>query len=189
MEYQDRARAFELAPEQLVKKALEYKRAGNIGVAFTYNEPLIGWEYVRDTAKLLKQAGMKTVLVTNGSASLKVLEEVLPLIDAMNIDLKCFYEDGYRRLGGDLETVKAFIQRAAQDCHVELTTLIVPGLNDDVSQMEEEARWIGEKIPLHVTRFFPRYQMQDVQAADVQMVYRLANVAGKYVEHVYTGNC
>lgn len=72
---------------------------------------------------------------------------------------------------------------------MELTTLIVPGLNDDVSQMEEEARWIGEKIPLHVTRFFPRYQMQDVQAADVQMVYRLANVAGKYVEHVYTGNC
>ncbi|MDE7313366.1 MAG: AmmeMemoRadiSam system radical SAM enzyme [Eubacterium sp.] len=193
MEYKacgaDVQRAAYLSPERLVQKALEYERAGNIGVAFTYNEPLVGWEYVRDAAKLVKQAGMKTVLVTNGSASMEVLEEVLPFIDAMNIDLKCFREDCYRRLGGDLETVKAFIQRAAKDCHVELTTLIVPGQNDDVPQMEEEARWIGEKIPLHVTRFFPRYQMQDVPAVDVQTVYRLANVAGKYVEHVYVGNC
>lgn len=178
-----------LEPERLVQKALEYARAGNIGVAFTYNEPLVGWEYVRDAAKMVKQAGMKTVLVTNGSASMEVLEEVLPFIDAMNIDLKCFREDGYRRLGGDLETVKAFIQRAAMGCHVELTTLVVPGLNDDIPQMEEEAKWIGGKIPLHVTRFFPRYQMRDVQAVDVQTVYRLANVAGKYVEHVFVGNC
>lgn len=190
MEYRAQAqKAVYLPKEQLVQKALEYKSAGNIGVAFTYNEPLVGWEYVLDTAKLVKQAGMKTVLVTNGSASLEVLEKLLPFIDAMNIDLKCFREDSYRRLGGDLETVKAFIKRAAMGCHVELTTLIVPGLNDDAAQMEEEAKWIGAKIPLHVTRFFPRYQMQEVQAADVQTVYRMANVAGKYVEHVFVGNC
>lgn len=183
------AGAVPLSPEGLTEKALECQKAGNIGVAFTYNEPLVGWEYVRDTAKLVKEAGMKTVLVTNGTASLEVLEEILPYIDAMNIDLKGFRESYYRKLGGDLETVKAFIKRAAAGCHVELTTLIVPGENDDAAQMEEEARWIGPKIPLHVTRFFPRYHMMGKSATDVQTVYRLANVAGKYVEHVFVGNC
>lgn len=194
MEYQEyqAARCEEavfLSPKQLMEKAVQYEQAGNIGLAFTYNEPLIGWEYVRDTAKLVKEAGMKTVLVTNGTASIEVLEEILPYIDAMNIDLKVFREDGYRRLGGDLETVKSFIKRAALDCHVELTTLIVPGENDDVAQMEEEAKWIGPDIPLHVTRFFPRYQMMEKDATDVQTVYRLANIAGKYIEHVFVGNC
>ncbi len=185
-----------ISPAELADKALEYRRAGNIGVAFTYNEPLIGWEYVRDTAKLVKEAGMKNVLVTNGSASLEVLEEILPYIDAMNIDLKVFREDGYRKLGGSLETVKAFIERAAESCHVELTTLIVPGLNEKIAEMEEEAKWIaavsdlkGRAIPLHITRFFPRYHMTDRDATDVQMVYRLANAAGKYVENVFVGNC
>lgn len=178
-----------LTPEQLTQKALEYKSAGNIGLAFTYNEPLVGWEFVRDTARLVKEAGMKTVLVTNGTAAIEVLEEILPFIDAMNIDLKGFREDYYRRLGGDLKTVMRFIKRAAQECHVELTTLIVPGENDDAAQMEEEAKWIGPDIPLHVTRFFPRYHMMEKDATDVREVYRLANLAGKYVEHVYVGNC
>ena len=178
-----------LSPRQLAEKAEEYRSAGNIGLAFTYNEPLVGWEFVRDTARLVKEAGMKTVLVTNGTASIEVLEEILPFIDAMNIDLKGFREDYYRRLGGDLDTVKQFIKRAAQECHVELTTLIVPGENDDAAQMEEEAKWIGPDIPLHVTRFFPRYHMMEKDATDVQTVYRLANLAGKYVEHVFVGNC
>lgn len=181
-----------VSPDALVSKALEYRSAGNIGLAFTYNEPLVGWEYVRDAAKLSRQAGMKNVLVTNGTASLEVLEEILPYIDAMNIDLKGFREDYYRKLGGDLETVKAFIVRAARDCHVELTTLIVPGENDDSAQMEKEAAWIaGNKtsIPLHVSRFFPRYHMLEKPATDIGQVYRLARIAGKYLEHVFTGNC
>lgn len=178
-----------LSPKELAKKAVEYQSAGNIGLAFTYNEPLVGWEYVRDTAKLVKEAGMKTVLVTNGTASMDVLEEILPYIDAMNIDLKGFEEDYYRRLGGDLETVKTFIQRAKKQCHVELTTLIVPGENDSVRRMEEQAEWMDPKIPLHVTRFFPRYHMTDRPPTDIQTVYRLANIAAKYVEHVFTGNC
>ncbi len=178
-----------LSPEQLAQKAAQYQSQGNIGLAFTYNEPLVGWEYVRDTAKIVKEAGMKTVLVTNGTASADVLKELLPYIDAMNIDLKGFDEAYYLRLGGDLETVKTFIQTAAKACHVELTTLIVPGENDDAAKMEEQARWIGPDIPLHVTRFFPRYQMTEKEATDVQTVYRLANLAGKYVEHVFVGNC
>lgn len=181
---------------ELADKALEYRTSGNIGVAFTYNEPLVGWEYVRDTARLVRDAGMVNVMVTNGTASCEVLDELLPYIDAMNIDLKAFCRETYRELGGDLDTVKRFIVRAAEECHVELTTLIVPGMNDDVGEMEEEAGWIasvedkaGRKIPLHVTRFYPRYHMTDRQATDVRQVYRLAETAGRYLEHVFVGNC
>lgn len=189
-----------ISPEALAGKALEYKPRGNIGVAFTYNEPMVGWEYVRDTAKLVKEAGMDNVLVTNGSASIEVLEEVLPFMDAMNIDLKGFREDYYRKLGGDLETVKAFIVRAARDCHVELTTLVVPGENDSIEEMEEEAEWIASVgalagrtgsrgIPLHISRFFPQYRVTDREATDVGQIYRLAEAAKKYLKNVFTGNC
>lgn len=169
----------------------ERKRAGNIGVAYTYNEPLVGWEYVRDTAQLVREYGMVNVLVTNGTASQEVLEELLPWMDAMNVDLKGFREEWYRKLGGDLETVKAFIARAAESCHVELTTLIVPGENDSLEDMEAQARWISgisSTIPLHVTRFFPQYRMRDREATDVGQLYRLARMAGKYLEKVYVGN-
>jgi len=183
-------------PQALAEQAARYRAMGNIGVAFTYNEPLVGWEYVRDTAKLVKEYGMDNVLVTNGTASCEVLEEILPYVDAMNIDLKSFREETYRKFGGDLYTVRKFIARAAVSCHVELTTLIVPGENDDVREMEEEARWIasveksaGKKIPLHVTRFFPQYRMTDRKATEVELVYRLADTAGGYLEYVFVGNC
>ena len=164
-------------------------------MAFTYNEPLIGWEYVRDTARLVHARGMKNVLVTNGTAELSVLEEILPYVDAMNIDLKGFSEDYYQKLGGNLGTVKRFIERTAgrdANCHIELTTLIVPGENDSEEEMEQEARWIADMnpdIPLHVTRFFPRYKMTDRSAMDVEKIYRLKAVAGKYLKWVYAGNC
>ncbi len=183
-----------VSPRQLADTALtwkEQKRAGNIGVAYTYNEPLVGWEYVRDTARLVREYGMVNVLVTNGTASQKVLEELLPWIDAMNIDLKGFREEYYSKLGGDLETVKAFITRAAESCHVELTTLIVPGENDSPEEMEAQAKWISglnSAIPLHITRFFPRYRMKDREATDVEQLYRLAGIAGRYLERVYVGN-
>ncbi len=183
-----------VSPRQLADTALlwkEQKRAGNIGVAYTYNEPLVGWEYVRDTARLVREYGMVNVLVTNGTASQKVLEELLPWIDAMNIDLKGFREEYYRKLGGDLETVKAFITRAAESCHVELTTLIVPGENDSPEEMEAQAKWISglnPAIPLHITRFFPQYRMKDRKATDVNQLYRLAQTAERYLERVYVGN-
>lgn len=182
----------DVTPAQLARLASGYQNAGNIGVAFTYNEPLVGYEFVRDTACLVKQNGMKTVVVTNGSVELEILEEILPYIDAMNIDLKGFTEDYYRKLGGNLNTVKAFIERAAKDCHVELTTLIVPGENDSKEEMEQEAAWIASlspEIPLHVSRFFPRYQMTDRQATEVRQVYRMKQIAEKYLKYVYTGNC
>lgn len=185
-----------ISPEDLTDKAITCRDVGNIGVAFTYNEPLVGWEYIRDAGILVKKAGMKNVLVTNGTASIETLEKILPLIDAMNIDLKGFRESYYRELGGDLETVKEFILRAASGCHVELTTLIVPGKNDTESEIEEETEWIasveasaGKKIPLHITRFFPRYHMTDREATEVEKVYGLAETAKKYLEYVFVGNC
>ena len=190
------AYTMEMTPQMLSNKALAYKGAGNIGVAYTYNEPLIGWEYVRDTAVLVKKAGLKNVLVTNGTAELSILNELLPYIDAMNIDLKGFRQKYYEKLGGSLETVKEFIIRAAADCHVELTTLIVPRENDGISEMEEEAAWIasvenaaGKTIPLHVTRFFPRYQMHDKEATDIAQIHRIADTAKKYLDYVFVGNC
>lgn len=184
----------QVSPGQLADLALmwkEQKRAGNIGVAYTYNEPLVGWEFVRDTARLVREYGMLNVLVTNGTASQEVLGELLPLVDAMNIDLKGFREEYYRKLGGDLETVKAFIARAQESCHVELTTLIVPGENDSPEDMEAQAKWIAglrPSIPLHITRFFPRYRMRDREATDVGHLYRLAGIAKRYLEKVYVGN-
>lgn len=181
-----------VSPERLAEKALELRRQGNIGVAYTYNEPLVGYEYVRDTAALVRSVGMKNVIVTNGSVTEEVLEEILPFTDAMNIDLKGITDAFYRSLGGDLETVKRFIKRAAPACHVELTTLIVPGENDSEGQMEQLAAWVAgvdDKIPLHVTRFFPRWKMTDRPPTKVETVCRLADVAGRRLKHVFTGSC
>ena len=180
-------------PEQLVRAALDCRDRGNIGLAFTYNEPLVGYEFVRDTAKQAHEAGLKNVLVTNGTAEIGVLEELGPYIDAMNIDLKGFQPRYYREvLGGSLEMAKAFIARAVQLCHVELTTLIVPGENDTEAEMRSLSAWVAglsRSIPLHISRFFPRFRMTDRQATDVSLVYRLAEAARENLEFVYTGNC
>ena len=182
-----------VTPEELVTAAKRYQKQGNIGLAFTYNEPLIGYEFVRDAARLSHEAGMVNVLVTNGTADLPVLEELGPHIDAMNSDLKGFSQRYYRDvLGGDLEMVKAFIARAVQILHVELTTLIVPGENDSEAEMREMTAWIAslrESIPLHISRFFPRFQMRDRPSTEVRQVYHLAEVAREQLKYVYTGNC
>ena len=194
-------KARRVTPEALAEAALQAADRGSIGLAFTYNEPLIGWEFVRDTAKLTHKAGLKNVLVTNGTAELPVLEELGPYIDAMNIDLKGFTEEYYRKvLGGSLTAVKTFIARAAQLCHVELTTLIVPGENDSPEEMRALSAWvaalrdsagkpIGPDIPLHVSRFFPRFHMTDRGPTSVRTVYALAEIARERLRFVYTGNC
>ncbi|MCD7993422.1 MAG: AmmeMemoRadiSam system radical SAM enzyme [Clostridia bacterium] len=186
------SRAVPVSPEELAKKAAELRIKGNIGVAYTYNEPLVGWEYVRDTGRLVRKAGMKNVIVTNGSVSDQVMDEILPVADAMNIDLRGFTEHYYRKLGGGLETVKHFITRSSRQYHVELTTLIVPGENDSDEEMREMAGWISSlspEIPLHVSRFFPRWKMDDRPATDVARVYELVQTAREYLRYVWTGNC
>ena len=190
-----------ISPEEMAYTAAYYRKKGNIGLAFTYNEPLIGYEYILDTAKIVKEMGMKTVLVTNGTASLSVLEKLAPFIDAMNIDLKGFTDRYYREvLKGDRKMVMDFIEAAAQVCHVELTTLVIPGENDSEAEIEKMSAWIaglkgregqetGAEIPLHISRFFPQFKMQDRRATDVRLIYRLVETAGKHLKYVYPGNC
>ena len=183
-----------LPPERLAELADELRGRGNIGVAFTYNEPLVGWEYVRDTALLLREKDLKVVLVTNGCVCGEVAEQLLPLTDALNVDLKSFRAETYSGLlGGDLETVRRFIARAAESCHVELTTLIVPGMNDSEEEIRALSEWIaslprGEEIPLHLSRFFPRYRMTDRGATTRESVLRLTAVARERLRWVYPGN-
>ncbi len=190
-----------ITPGELADLAVSLKPRGNIGVAFTYNEPLISYEFVADTSKLLHERQLKSVIVTNGTASTHVLEELDGLVDAMNIDLKGFSSRYYRNvLRGDLDMVKNFISRAVRMCHVELTTLIVPGENDSDEEIIRMAEWIaglkdehgntiGENIPWHISRFFPRFRMNDRKATDVERVYHLAGLARKKLRYVYTGNC
>lgn len=178
--------------EALVRQALRLRGQGNIGVAYTYNEPLVGYEYVRDCAALVHQAGMCNVLVTNGTIEEGPWRALLPLIDAVNIDLKGFTEGWYRTLGGDLETVKRSITLAVEHCHVEVTTLIVPGENDSEEEMRALSGWLSSvspEIPLHVSRFFPRHHMTNRPPTPMETVYRLAHVARERLSYVYTGNC
>ena len=193
-EYKDKAEYYE--PEEIVKTALQLRPRGNIGLAFTYNEPLIGYEFVRDTAKLSKEAGMQNVLVTNGTATQKVLNEISPYIDAMNIDLKAFTDNFYHDfIDGDFQMVKDFITAAAKSCHVELTTLIIPGENDSEEEMKELSAWIAalenqfnKKIPLHITRFFPTFKLTDREPTPVTTIMRLVEVAKENLEFVFAGN-
>ena len=161
----------------------------------------MGYEFVRDTAKLAHEKGLKNVIVTNGTATLSVLSEILPYIDAMNIDLKCFREKTYKDiLGGDLEMTKSFISESVRKAHVELTCLLVPGLNDTADEISEMTSWIasltdaddnviGDTIPFHISRFFPRFHMADRSATSVDAVYEMADLAREKLKYVYTGNC
>ena len=164
---------------------------GNIGVAFTYNEPLLSYEFIMDTAPLLHERGLSVVLVTNGMIAPAPLEALLPHVDAMNIDLKGWQPDFYRRLGGDLAAVKHTIARAVKSCHVEVTTLIIPGQNDSAGDMEEEARWLASlspDLPLHISRYFPRWH-ENTPATPIETIERLAAIARKHLRYVHKGNC
>ena len=186
----------EVAPSQLADLAVRANAedARMLGVAYTYNEPLVCWEFVRDTAVLVHEAGLKNVLVSAGCVSERVVREVAPLIDAANIDLKSFRPETYRSLGGDLRTVQRSIEvlAATPSCHVEVTTLVVPGVNDTAEEMSALAAWIAtidESIPLHVSRFHPAWRKLDCGPTPVADVYALAEVAGAHLKHVFTGNC
>lgn len=190
MEYEG-VRTIQVLPKQLVNEAVELMKEGNIGIAFTYNEPLISYEYVYDTSVLAHKNNLKNILVTNGTICREPLERLLPHIDAMNIDLKGFSKEYYDMIQGDFETVMSAIKLATEYCHVEITTLIVPGKNDSEEEMKELSKWlasINKEIPLHISRFFPRYKMIDIEATPVEKIYRLRDIAKENLKYVYTGN-
>ncbi len=181
----------EMAPEDVVSKAVELKQNRNIGVAYTYNEPMVGYEFVRDCAKLVRNAGLKNVVVSNGYINEAPLREILPLIDAANIDLKAFNENFYKKIGGNLENVKRSIKLYAESCHLEITCLVIPDENDDSTEIEEMCRWIAginRDIPLHLSRFFPAYEYADKTETSRGEVDRLHEIALKYLKYVYRGN-
>ena len=191
---EDSARFQRATPAELADAALRIREErGNIGLAYTYNEPLVGWEFVRDCAKEIRARGMLNVLVSNGCACKEVVETLAPLIDAANIDLKGPSQEFYDWVGGDFDAVCRTIRTFhGAGCHVEITTLVVPGRNDrecDIDAIAAFVASVSPDIPLHVTRFFPRFQMSDSHPTPVTTVRRLADVARQRLRRVLTGNC
>ncbi|MBQ3902063.1 MAG: AmmeMemoRadiSam system radical SAM enzyme [Lachnospiraceae bacterium] len=186
------SKVISMSPEELVSAAERERPNGNIGIAFTYNEPSISFEFVRDTARLVKEAGMKTVLVTNGCVSLEVLREFLPWIDAMNVDLKGFTEDYYKWTGGDLSMVKAFIEESVKKgVHVEVTELILSGHNDSEEETEALAAYLAglsSSIVLHITRSFPRWKELSFDPPSASTILKLCLAAMKHLKYVVPGN-
>ena len=178
-----------ITSEEVIAKA---KESGSFGVAYTYNEPFIWYEFVLETAKLAKKNNIENVLVTNGYVKIKPLEEMLPYIDAMNIDLKAFNEDFYRKIcGGKLRNVLEVIKRASRSCHIELTTLVIPGLNDSEEEIKKEAEWIrdntGAATPLHLSAYFPCYKM-NLPPTPIAALERVCETARHSLKYVYPGN-
>ncbi|HOB19162.1 MAG TPA: AmmeMemoRadiSam system radical SAM enzyme [Candidatus Atribacteria bacterium] len=189
---QSRPPSESLTKEQLVQIIL--KTDSNTGIAFTYNEPAIWYEYVYDCARLLKKTDGRyaVVLVTNGYISEEPLKELLPYVDAMNIDLKGFSDDFYKRLcGGRLKPVLRTIETAIQaSCHVEITTLLVSGQNDTLAEVERIAGYLGaidKDIPLHLSRYFPRYKFKS-PPTDIGFMREAEKAARKHLNRVLLGN-
>lgn len=180
----------EITPESLLSSC---EQSGSIGVAYTYTEPFVWYEFIYDSAKLLHEHGKVVVLVTNGSINEKPLREILPLIDAMNIDLKAFTEEFYRKYcSGFLETVKNTIKisSASRRTHIEVTNLIIPELNDSKEEIQNLVDFISEiddEIPLHFSRYFPVYKLNKppTPASTLQAAYEIAK---KKLKYVYVGN-
>lgn len=173
------------------KDILALAGENSIGIAYTYNEPTIWYEYVFHIAKKIREIGLKNVLVTNGYIEQEPLKELLPFIDALNIDLKSYDDEYYRELcGGNIGPILETIKMSAEKSHVEITTLIVEGENDSPEKMGSMAYWISQidkNIPLHITRYFPAYKMNNPPTS-LDILTELKEQADKYLKYVYLGN-
>ncbi len=179
----------EITKEQLYEQA---KQMDSIGLAYTYNEPFIWFEFVYDTAKFLHERGMMNVLVTNGFVNPKPLEDITPYIDAMNIDLKAIDDDFYKRLcKGKLDPVKHTIEYAInKGVHVELTNLLVTGYNtseDQIKRLVDYVASLGKDTILHFSRYFPSYKL-DAPTTPHEVLEFAYNYASKKLNYVYVGN-
>ncbi|OCL27803.1 AmmeMemoRadiSam system radical SAM enzyme [Orenia metallireducens] len=177
-----------ITPKEAVHLALDYN---SIGIAYTYSEPLVWYEYILETAQLAYQKGLKNVLVTNGMINPEPLKELLPYIDAVNLDVKAFTEDFYREIcKGSLNPVKRTAELVYQDILLEITTLLIPGLNDSEEEIKELVDWIATldiSIPLHFSRYFPQYQL-DIPPTSIDSLIRAKEIADKKLDYVYLGN-
>ncbi len=182
-------RTIDLSIDAVIKKAKEDPRS--IGIAYTYNEPLINYEFTLACAKKAKAEGLDNILVTNGYINEEPLKELLKYIDAMNIDLKAFNNDFYKNIcGATIEEVKRSIALSAKLVHVEITCLVIDGLNSNADEILEMVQWIAsidKDIPLHLARYFPRYKMTR-PATEVDTLLKLYKIAKKDLNYVYLGN-
>ncbi|PLX69899.1 MAG: AmmeMemoRadiSam system radical SAM enzyme [Denitrovibrio sp.] len=178
--------------EALTDKLLKLSNNNNsIGIAYTYNEPIVWFEFIYDCAKVFKEAGQANVLVSNGQINSEPLAELIPYIDAANIDLKGFTEEFYKNEGGYLKTTMNTIETMTKaGVHLELTNLVILTLNDDPKTFEEMCRYIShlsKEIPLHLSRYFPQHK-SEIKLTPNDTLIEFRNIANKYLNYVYLGN-
>ncbi|MEQ8201992.1 MAG: AmmeMemoRadiSam system radical SAM enzyme [Syntrophomonadaceae bacterium] len=177
--------------EELVARTQSCRRDGSIGLAFTYNEPSIWYEYIMDVAPKLKELGLKTVMVTNGYIDKQPLEDLLTCIDAFNIDVKGFNEHFYPQMcKGRLGPVKETVERAIGQAHVEITTLLIPGKNDSEAEIRALAQWLASldrQTVLHLSKYHPDYKL-DLPPTPEATLFRAREIALEYLDFVFTGN-
>ncbi len=177
-----------VSPEDLARLA---GKDDSIGIAYTYTEPFIWFEYIRDTGTLIHEQGQVNVLVTNGYVNEEPLRELLPLIDAMNVDIKSMKQDFYGEVcGGKLEDVLRTVEIAAACCHVEFTNLIITNYNDTDDDFRQITDWvtsIDRTIPLHFSRYYPRYKFTEPPTAE-RRLERAFEIASEKLDYVYVGN-
>jgi len=177
--------------DEIIKMAGE--RHDNAGIAYTYNEPVVWFEFMMDIARKSKEAGLRNVMISNGYVNTSPLTELLEVMDAFNIDLKGFTEDFYRRVtSARLQPVKDTVRMIRKNNrHLELTHLVVTGLNDDEGTFEEMVKWIGGELgpdtPLHLSRYFPNFEMEN-KATPLPKLLQLYELATHYLHYVYLGN-
>lgn len=179
-----------ITPKQIVEQALKTKCQS---ISYTYNEPAIFIEFTKDTAKLARKKGLKNILVSNGYFTKESFEYISNLIDAINIDLKSFSDETYKKYcGGELKPVLETIKRfSKKGIHIELTTLIIPGLNDSTKELEQIAKFIAsvdKNIPWHISRFFPMYKMLNKKTTPISTLKKAEKIGKKYLKYVYVGN-
>lgn len=179
-------------PEQIVAEA---RRSGCHSIAYTYTEPTIFFEYAHDTARLATEAGLSNVFVSNGYMTPEMLDTARPWLDAVNIDLKAFRDETYRRhIGARLQPVLDTLKKIKTlGIWLEVTTLIIPGLNDDPAELEELAGFIKQKLgadtPWHISRFFPHFRMNDVPPTPESTLHRAADIGrAAGLRYIYLGN-
>lgn len=164
----------------------------SFGISYTYTEPLVWYEYLLDAGESVHEEGGKNVLVTNGLINEKPLRKLLPLIDAMNVDLKVMDEEIYRTvLKGDLATVKRTIEIAHPHCHVEITNLLVTGLNDtkrNINALIDYVVSLDRSIPLHFSRYYPNYRYGQPPTPTKKLDYALQTAKEKGMHYIYLGN-
>ncbi len=188
---QERVRTTALAPDDLVRLAQEN---GSFGIAYTYTEPMVWFEYLLDAGARAHHADLRNILVTNGILNEEPLRELLPLVDAMNVDLKSMRDEFYRKtchISGGLETVKRTIELAAAErVHLEVTNLLITGENDSGEDVRELAGFIAgvdPAIPLHLSRYFPTYKMTNPPTSESSL-RRAYEIAREKLHYVYVGN-